>query len=170
MSMDRECIIATLLRSLLGIDTNIGRNDFETRLIIQKIVYLAQESGIQLGYRFKWYAYGPYSRKLALDIGKILQVRIGECQATMGYDLATMKQLLSELKEKSIVSGKSLSYWLELVSSLHMLRYNTYPRAVDVVDELLKLKKSKFSVDDAKTALRIIEKYFSGPRPEFRVA
>ena len=155
MRRGRECIIAVLLRRL-GLEAN---NDFETRLAIQKITYLAQEIGIPLGYKFKWYTYGPYSRKLALDTGKILHTRVEDCPAHLRHYLEPVDDLLRELEERSRESGKNLLYWLELVASLHMLRYNTYPRVDDVVEELLKYKR-RFSVDDARSALDIVEKYF----------
>ena len=41
--------------------------DFESRLRLQKYVYLAKIFGFDLGYLFNLYIYGPYSSELAND-------------------------------------------------------------------------------------------------------
>lgn len=40
---------------------------FDDRLILQKVVYLLQESGLEMGYRYHWYLRGPYSTGLTDD-------------------------------------------------------------------------------------------------------
>ncbi len=55
----RELILANIL-NLLHYDT-INTDEFNNRIIYQKIVYLLQYLGISLGYRFNWYIRGPYS-------------------------------------------------------------------------------------------------------------
>ena len=45
-------------------DTDEG---FESRLKIQKMVYLANFFGLDLGYKYSLYKYGPYSTRLAMD-------------------------------------------------------------------------------------------------------
>ena len=49
----------------------IGREfrleEFDDRLLLQKIVYMLQKAGINFGYYFSWYLRGPYSAGLAKD-------------------------------------------------------------------------------------------------------
>ena len=39
--------------------------------VVQKICYLAQRHGIDLGYDFEWYINGPYCRQISVDIDGI---------------------------------------------------------------------------------------------------
>jgi uncharacterized protein YwgA len=41
--------------------------EFEDRLTMQKLVYFAQECGLDLSYEYNMYRYGPYSPELAED-------------------------------------------------------------------------------------------------------
>lgn len=42
-------------------------DSFSERLKYQKMVYLMQLFGIDLGYRFEWYLRGPYCTELTAD-------------------------------------------------------------------------------------------------------
>src|SRR2546425_7730085 len=66
---------------LLGADLDLST--FETRLELQKKVYLLQESGEDLGYSYGWYIHGPYSPGLTKD-------------------LFSLQDLLQALKEKEL--------------------------------------------------------------------
>ena len=46
----------------LGLDANVG--SFDSRIKLQKLVYLSDSFGIPLGFGFTWYVYGPYSPQL----------------------------------------------------------------------------------------------------------
>ena len=46
----------------------LNMNEYPDRLMLQKIVYLLQEAGINFGYDFNWYVKGPYCTRLAADI------------------------------------------------------------------------------------------------------
>lgn len=44
----------------------LGKNStFESRLIVQKIIYLLQKMGLNFAYSFEWDAYGPFSAELS---------------------------------------------------------------------------------------------------------
>ena len=60
--MKPESILLKLILQKLGIDFNI--ETLNDRIRLQKIVYLLQRCGLNLGYRYSWYTYGPYSREL----------------------------------------------------------------------------------------------------------
>lgn len=49
---------------ILNALTSVSLDDFEDRLKLQKLVYLARKMGHNLGYSFNWYARGPYSPSL----------------------------------------------------------------------------------------------------------
>jgi len=51
--------------------SSVDPNSFDNRLVYQKIIYLLQYSGVNLGYRFNWYIRGPYSPELTEVIFKV---------------------------------------------------------------------------------------------------
>ncbi len=60
--MKPESILLKLILQRLGIKFKIDtKND---RIRLQKIVYLLQRCGVNLGYNYGWYIHGPYSREL----------------------------------------------------------------------------------------------------------
>ena len=92
--------------------------NFSYRLRLQKIVYLLQEQGINLGYTFSWYIYGPYSTALtkdAFNIGNFDEVK------PVGFEDEKVKQRFTEFIEK-IESKKESDDWLEIASSIHLLK------------------------------------------------
>jgi uncharacterized protein YwgA len=40
---------------------------FENRIKLQKLVYILKSLGVDFGYDFTWYIYGPYSSDLTHD-------------------------------------------------------------------------------------------------------
>ena len=63
--MDRQQIGVKL--TIDGLKLPFKVDSFEDRLIMQKAVYLAQAGGVNLGYYYHWYLYGPYSPSLHSD-------------------------------------------------------------------------------------------------------
>ena len=56
-------------KKVFGESFSYGR--FEDRLKMQKMVYLLQEEGVNIGhYGFEWYKHGPYSQVLLDVYGK----------------------------------------------------------------------------------------------------
>ena len=62
---ERQIGLALALREL-GVSSDV--TGFDSRLILQKTVYLLEEAGIHLGYPFNWYLRGPYSPALTRDL------------------------------------------------------------------------------------------------------
>lgn len=63
--MDARLITLKLFLDELGIPDEIETIDDRKR--VQKAVYLAQLTGVDLSYRFGWYLMGPYSPTLTKD-------------------------------------------------------------------------------------------------------
>jgi len=64
--MDRRQASALLTLQELGIRADLS--DFDRRLMVQKALYLVEESGLDLGYFFHWYLRGPYSPGVSRDL------------------------------------------------------------------------------------------------------
>jgi uncharacterized protein YwgA len=63
--MDRQQIGVRLAVDALKLPFKM--DGFIDRLILKKAVYLAQAAGVNLGYYYHWYVYGPYSPSLTRD-------------------------------------------------------------------------------------------------------
>lgn len=55
-------------------ELEISKDNFDERLIAQKKIYLLQELGTDLGYKYNWYVRGPYSPTLTTYIYTNLDV------------------------------------------------------------------------------------------------
>jgi len=109
----------TVLGGLLKRVDNFDMSTFDERLVFQKTVYFMQTFGINLGYFFNWYVYGPYSSGLA----------------SSGYNLITyfnkvpkVKFSVSELEGRFqkflefLGDKKNDADWLEILASIHFLK------------------------------------------------
>ncbi len=65
--MDATQIVLKLVLDELK-QAGVEPEEFDQRLTIQKKIYLGQLTGVDIGYRFSWYRYGPYCRELTEDI------------------------------------------------------------------------------------------------------
>ncbi len=63
---------AKVILYMLAKEFGLGRDSFAERLRLQKVIYLLEASGAQLGYGFGWYKYGPYSQDLVSDAYAVL--------------------------------------------------------------------------------------------------
>ncbi len=114
-------------QKLLSFFESIGKDfsmkEFDDRIEFQKILYIAQQYGIDFEYPFLWYLKGPYSKSAAND-GFLIE------------DLKNRQQLISnpksnlntqELEFSQIISDyKDDPIWLEVASSILYLRKESY--------------------------------------------
>ena len=103
-----------LYRSL-GVNSSL--RSFSNRLQLQKLTYLLEVFGIDLGFKFRWYIHGPYSRvltKVLYDDDK------EESEREVLDHFPQEEQKINALKEflgRDVTSSHSL----ELIVSLHYL-------------------------------------------------
>jgi hypothetical protein len=112
--MDKRRIALELV--LEGLGTGLRLDTFDDRLKLQKTIYLAQISRINLGYHFHWYLRGPYCPALTDDAFAILsqpadRFRGWELDRQSRGRLARVKKLTAEASPR----------WLELLASAHYL-------------------------------------------------
>ena len=114
-----------------GIGKELSMKELEDRLEVQKIPYLAQEFGIDLGYTFKWYLKGPYSKQVTSD-GFLIYESLKNDQQ-IPHDESLDEQKLREFRE-IITPFMNDSIWLEIAGSLLFLKKENYPeRSYDEV-------------------------------------
>lgn len=54
------------------LDVPAHQSSFDDRLILQKAIYLVQQAGVDLNYRYTWYLRGPYCSDLTRDAYEML--------------------------------------------------------------------------------------------------
>lgn len=129
LSMSPSQVLLKLFLDELEVPLDL--ETFEKRLLIQRKTYLAQLTGFDLGYRFAWNHHGPYSRHLTYDLFG-LKERIddgyrdyeGQMLSPLARHLmATARAFWSDCPEEI-----SEDDWLELLASLHFVRFIVYSR------------------------------------------
>ena len=161
VAMDRKQIGLKLTIDALGLPFKIS--SFEDRLILQKAVYLAQAGGVNLGYFYHWYLYGPYSSSLTRDAYAIeCEVREG-LDESKGWELDKGSQTKLE-RLKGLMTGGSTSdkrQQLELLGSVHFLvdRKQVRPNDVEGITATLKRFKKDFSKEKVEAALGDLTKH-----------
>jgi len=89
---------------------------FDNRLKLQKFVYIMEYMfGLNLGYSFDWYHYGPYCSQLAKDG---FGVDFGESPKVKFGDEVSEEKFVEFLE---FIDDKD-NGWLEIVSSIHFLQ------------------------------------------------
>ncbi|MHC8667904.1 hypothetical protein ACYX6U_08975 [Bacillus cereus] len=136
-------------------DRPLSIDDLSDRVIAQKVVYLADELGVNCGdYRFTWYKKGPYSPALT----KLLYEN-DEKNIYTEFSLSPSAiEVLAPLKTVRLYCPKELSEvdWMELVASLYYLYDNNGESIQKTVDKLVSLKP-KYNKKQAFYALEILE-------------
>jgi uncharacterized protein YwgA len=141
----------------------------EGRIAFQKRVYLAQALGLDLGYRFLWNQYGPYSPELSQDRDALHtgEDEIHRLASELRFkpEAEELLQRIRTLAEAPRDANLSATAWLELLTSLHFLMQNlnlTPDRVSDedaegLIDKLLR-SKPYFEQGQARLALESLKR------------
>ena len=105
-----------------GIGKKISMEKFEDKLEVQKITYIAQECGIDLGYPFQWYLRGPYCKQVSEDAHTILDTKK---ENTTPKDAGLNEEKVNEFGNllKPHINDAD---WLEIAGSLLYLYKENY--------------------------------------------
>ena len=111
--------LATLFES---IGKKLFMDQFDDKLEVQKITYLAQEYGIDLEYEFAWNRRGPYCKQVSEHAHKILDSDVG-----IDIDINLIKES-KKLQEFAEIMKPYLNNteWLEIAASLVYLKKDSY--------------------------------------------
>lgn len=126
--MDSKLQVLKLYFDALGIPATAEdvTGNLDSRLVLQKAMYLGQQSKVDLGYRFGWYVRGPYSSELTKDyysMARALQAEEGALEGySLNHDLIQRMKPIADLMQESERHGISKPNWLELLASYHYLR------------------------------------------------
>ncbi len=161
--MDRQKIL--LAKSFEAVGIELRTDNFDNRLILQKAVYILQQAGIQLGYRYGWYLRGPYSPELTNDVFSVLKEGEEAEKELKRWRLDNnLSGLLQNLKPLLVVEGESTeeqSKRLELIASVLFLLKTNQAKETDHERTSLILKKNgkNFDTNQVEQAITELKQY-----------
>jgi len=157
--MDRRQIAAKLVVDKLGLDFRM--DSFSNRLILQKAIYLAQASGVDLGYYFSWYLRGPYCSTLAGDGFAIQEEQKNGSKETQNWHLgdsakANLRRIQPVFDEKD--EGK-LARKLELLASIHFLMSRKNLTELSDIHHVCEEYQKGFSLNEIREGMKELKRY-----------
>lgn len=143
----------------MTLDEDFTYDSFDKRLKLQKIVYLLECLGVNVGnYGFSWYKHGPYSQELQNDAYYTSHASMSSTDVGLTEDakekIALLKGYISECKGTEY----SESYWLETIASLYYLKYRMKVKPDMLLVRLTEEKKHLKKENLNERALEIIDK------------
>ncbi|WP_322073098.1 hypothetical protein [Burkholderia cepacia] len=140
--MESNLIALKLFLDEVGQQPTIASQD--DRMALQKVVYLGQIFGADLGYRYSWYVRGPYSPNLTQDyyaLNGALAAGDQSSQSRVLNDrlrgaLQQARQLLSKPPHVQL----TLPYWYELLASLDFLVRVSW-KSIDEAKQIVRAQK-----------------------------
>ena len=130
-------------------DTDDG---FENRLKLQKLVYIAQSCfGLELGYSFTIYRFGPYSTMLADHYYDYLETNV-----IIGDGNIDLPEHFNQGRFINMFSGKN-GRWLELATTLidSQKHVSGYDKTVETVSRI----KPRYTKDEVVDMLNNVIEY-----------
>ena len=138
-------------------------DEFVDRLILQKTVYLAQAAGVNLGYHYCWYLYGPYCRALAAD-GAVVAAEGTQEAEEWSLDDA----LVDRLRDISVLVNperntdkEATAKRLELLASVHFLIDHEQVSQDDIgeIEVTLRRYDKEFGKEEITGALGVLKEH-----------
>jgi uncharacterized protein YwgA len=118
-------------------------NSLDSRIKLQKLVYILRSEGIDFGYNFTWYIRGPYSSDLADDGYYMSKIMISSPYNKTKRDQTVLDKLS---KVKHIIKNSNTA---ELVASYLFLRPTYGP---DTTNELI-TRKPRFTENQIREVM-----------------
>jgi len=137
MQVDAKGILYKLTKKF-----DLKRDETQDRLKLQKTIYLLQAFGLQLGYGFSWYKYGPYSQDLVQDAYTVLRSEEYKYKTDTSSWKFSKSSLEKFEKFKEICSDILRDTdKLEMAASVDFVRKTWYPDVKET--EFVKLFKDR---------------------------
>lgn len=150
---DKKALL--ILSGVLKRIGNYSMGSFKDRLIFQKTVYFLQEFGINFGYSFNWYVYGPYSPELTRSGYKMKNIadtpKIKFINPKFERDLNNLQKFLG--------NNKNNADWLELIASVHFLKNKSIALSKRQVIDTIINKQTHFTEEECEKAFEYLERW-----------
>jgi len=132
---------------------------YTNRMIMQKLVFIAKEFGLDLGYNFEHYTQGPYSFKLSQDCRKVNKIS-NSCNLPssfkrkqfldfiykMDYESLELASILLDLSENVDISYNEIVSWVSAIR-----QYSDNDKIMKVLNDILKFGiRKNITLEDNK--------------------
>lgn len=109
------------------VDKDLDINNIEDKIIMQKIVFLLGELGLNIGnYRFSLNKFGPFSQSLNNDIALISE-NDTPFSGNFAEPVLDKINFLKNLLAKQVQTKYSLREWIEAIATFLFLKKYMYP-------------------------------------------
>ncbi len=128
---------------------------FENRLKLQKIIYLLQASGINLGFQFSLYINGPYSPDLTRtaycveSFNDTPPVNFEDEQMVQKFEMFCM----------NVNDHKNDTQWLEAAATIHLFSKMHQDQNPDEILRLVNAQKPHLTVEYLKQVMEGLSKW-----------
>ena len=143
----------TLAGLLKRLYKNFDVSEFPDRLKVQKFVYILQNRGINLGYLFNFYLYGPYSTDLTRTA---FQIEDFPLKHKAEFVKPEVEKKFSDILSR-LQNHKEDVRWLEGASSILFLAEMGYSK--DGIYRQLAKKKVPFNNDNIDVIWKELEQW-----------
>lgn len=130
---------------------------------LQKMVYLIEEKGNNLGFGYKLHLYGPYSEDLDYEVSKLFsEGRLNIQYTSSGHNISCDVSRVNDLKDENIINiikefGRKSANDLELLTTtLYAERNIEMPTRDRLIGAVKKVKGDKYSDDKIVDAIGIL--------------
>jgi len=140
--------------------TDVSLENFDDRLKLQKLTYLAREIGLECRYAFSWYVHGPYSPSLtrvlftADEMGELVNenVKLTTKEETI---FSNLKQLLGKDFDNARILELMASVWYMLPEG------ELSSGSKSQIISFLRKEKPSFQRTEFEDAIKKIQKFRS---------
>lgn len=144
--------------------TQLNSNNYPCKKTVQKMVYLIEEAGEDLGFEYSIHFYGPYSAELDYEIQELSARGILEIKYTKHGHLLSVPQSSTGIRTgetaKRIINafGRETPSSLELLATTLFVQRETHADEKEpIISGVKKIKGSKYSeqrINEAISNLR----------------
>lgn len=149
-------MLGGILKRIGNFEPDSFKSVFESRLILQKTIYLLQAFDLYLGYQFSWYIRGPYSTQLAHE-GYALVDIYEDTPPAKFVEMESEKRFLEFLS--FLNDRREDADWLERLASIHFLNL-VYPKMSkeDIIKRVM-VKQPSLTREKCEEAWNYLKKY-----------
>lgn len=131
---------------------------------LQKIIYLIEEYGVDLGFEYKIHIYGPYCIDLDYTLCELMaEQNLCITYTNKGHILKCREDINYNNIDKNMehvidIFGKKTAVQLELITTaLFAERHIENKSDVGIINAVKKIKGSKFSEEKIKDAIKLLK-------------
>jgi uncharacterized protein YwgA len=153
---ERIVTLGGILYRIGNFDSKSFQSDFNSRLVLQKTIYLMEQFGLNIGYYFSWYLRGPYSPALTRDAYELTKF-YSQIQPVRFAGPLMENRFREFLNFVRPIAENPL--YLEKIASIHFL-LSVYPNlSSEVVYQKVRAKIPNLTIREYQDIKAILKNY-----------